>query len=65
MWARLLLCLLCWGLYVIYEWLILPDQCTGECNIRIDLFFIYPVLMFITIWLLVIPFFYTKKDPSS
>jgi hypothetical protein len=32
-----------WGLYTLYE-LYMHFKCTGECNIRIDLLFIYPLL---------------------
>jgi biotin transporter BioY len=38
-----------WGLYAVYEtgmqqrWL-----CTGECNIRVDLLLIYPILLLLS-----------------
>jgi hypothetical protein len=40
-----------WILYSIYEELnLLRITCSGECNIRIDLFLIYPILTVISIW---------------
>jgi hypothetical protein len=34
-----------WGLYTVYEYLMyLRVLCSGECNIRIDLLLIHPVL---------------------
>ena len=39
-----------WGLYTVYEYAInLGILCDGECNIRIDLLLIYPVLLLITL----------------
>lgn len=38
-----------WVLYAVYECLIyLRVLCSGECNIRIDLLLIYPVLVTLT-----------------
>ncbi len=39
-----------WLLYGVYEYLMYTRVlCTGECNIRIDLLLIYPVLMLATV----------------
>jgi len=39
-----------WLLYAVYEYLMRERVlCSGECNIRIDLFLLYPVLLFATI----------------
>lgn len=35
-----------WALYAVYEYLMyVRVLCTGECNIRVDLLLIYPVLL--------------------
>ncbi len=41
--------LIAWGAYLAYEIFYLPAHCTGECNIRVDLLFIFPYLAFVTI----------------
>ena len=39
-----------WILYGIYEYLVqMRVLCTGECNIRVDLLLIYPILLIYTI----------------
>ena len=39
-----------WVLYAVYEYLIyLRVFCSGECNIRIDLLLIYPILVTFTL----------------
>jgi hypothetical protein len=39
-----------WGGYAVYEWMMkLRILCTGECNIRVDLLLIYPVLLVISL----------------
>jgi len=38
-----------WVGYIAYEAIYIPRNCTGECNIRVDLLFIYPYLAFVTI----------------
>lgn len=39
-----------WSLYGIYEYLIYARVlCSGECNIRIDLLLIYPILFLISL----------------
>jgi len=39
-----------WLLYGVYEYLMhFRILCTGECNIRIDLFLIYPILALLSI----------------
>jgi len=41
---------LLWGAYAGYEYLMLTRVlCTGECNIRVDLLLIYPVLLILTV----------------
>lgn len=43
-----------WTLYGIYEELnLLRITCTGECNIRIDLFLIYPILIIISVFAII------------
>jgi hypothetical protein len=40
-----------WSLYAVYEFLMYRRVlCSGECNIRVDLLLIYPVLVFATVW---------------
>jgi hypothetical protein len=41
--------LIAWLGYIAYEGIYIPSSCTGECNIRVDLLFIYPYLAFVTI----------------
>lgn len=44
-----------WVIYAIYEELhLLRIVCSGECNIRIDLFLFYPVLIVVSIIALII-----------
>lgn len=39
-----------WLLYAFYEYLIyIRALCSGECNIRVDLLVIYPVLLIVTL----------------
>jgi hypothetical protein len=39
-----------WLLYVVYESLMYTRVlCSGECNIRVDLLLIYPILLFVTV----------------
>lgn len=41
---------LAWFLYTIYEYgMYLRILCSGECNIRVDLLLIYPVLLILSI----------------
>jgi hypothetical protein len=48
-----------WILYSIYEYLMYTRVlCTGECNIRVDLLVIYPLLIALS---LVSIFFYFRK----
>ena len=52
-----------WVLYSIYEYLIYTRVlCTGECNIRIDLLLIYPLLIGLS---LVSTFLYYRKKAKS
>jgi hypothetical protein len=39
---------LAWVGYLAYENIYIPRNCTGECNIRVDLLLIYPYLAFVT-----------------
>jgi len=41
--------ILAWVGYIVYERVYIPRNCTGECNIRVDLLLIYPYLAFVTI----------------
>lgn len=41
--------LVAWVGYIGYETIYIPRNCTGECNIRVDLLVIYPYLAFVTI----------------
>ena len=38
-----------WLAYMAYEFVYIPRNCTGECNIRVDLLVIYPYLAFVTV----------------
>jgi hypothetical protein len=38
-----------WVGYLAYESLYIPRNCTGECNIRVDLLLIYPYLALLTV----------------
>jgi hypothetical protein len=39
-----------WAAYLVYESLIkFKIICSGECNIRVDLFLIYPILLIATL----------------
>jgi hypothetical protein len=39
-----------WALYVAYEYMMyLRIWCSGECNIRVDLVLIYPVLLVVSL----------------
>ena len=41
--------LIAWIGYIAYEGVYIPRNCTGECNIRVDLLFIYPYLAFVSV----------------
>jgi hypothetical protein len=41
--------LIAWIGYIAYEGVYIPRNCTGECNIRVDLLLIYPYLAFVSI----------------
>jgi len=45
--------LVVWVAYLAYEYVYIPHNCPGECNIRVDLLVIYPYLAFVTICALV------------
>jgi len=38
-----------WVGYLAYESIYIPRNCTGECNIRVDLLLIYPYLALLTV----------------
>jgi hypothetical protein len=60
-----LIAVILWGIYSVYEsGMMLRILCTGECNIRIDLLVIYPVLIIISIFALVNYFRWRKLDKS-
>ena len=40
--------LIAWIGYIAYEGVYIPRNCTGECNIRVDLLLIYPYLAFVS-----------------
>ena len=43
-----------WAAYALYEYLMFTRMlCSGECNIRVDLLLIYPVLFGCTLWVVV------------
>ncbi len=43
-----------WGIYTVYEYAMkLRILCSGECNIRVDLLLIYPLLIFISLFAIV------------
>lgn len=41
--------LIAWIGYIAYEGVYIPRNCTGECNIRVDLLLIYPYLAFVSV----------------
>lgn len=46
---------LLWVVYGIYEWLMFARiLCSGDCNIRMDLLFIYPVLLLLSLTTLIV-----------
>ena len=60
---------LAWMLYGIYEYLIYERLlCSGECNIRVDLLLIYPVLAVASVAALIVAAASLRprpRDPSS
>lgn len=51
-----------WAAYGYYEYLMHTRVlCTGECNIRVDLLLIYPLLLLISVWAAVSSFMRTRK----
>jgi hypothetical protein len=60
-----LLAALLWLVYTIYEYgMYLRILCTGECNIRIDLLLIYPLLLVISLTA-IISFMLKRKLPGG
>jgi hypothetical protein len=52
---------LLWLMYSIYEYLMyIRILCSGECNIRIDLLFIYPALLVASL-ISVIAYFFSRR----
>jgi len=41
--------LVVWIGYLFYEYVFIPRNCTGECNIRVDLLLIYPYLLLVSL----------------
>ncbi len=42
---------LLWAGYSVYEYLMhVRVLCSGECNIRVDLLLLYPVLLLVSLW---------------
>ncbi len=40
-----------WTVYAVYEYLMHARiLCSGECNIRVDLLFAYPLLVLVSLW---------------
>lgn len=53
-----------WAIYTPYEYgMYLRILCTGECNIRIDLFLIYPLLILVSLSAIIL--FMLRKKTSS
>lgn len=43
-----------WGIYTVYEYgMKLRILCSGECNIRVDLLLLYPLLIFVSLFALI------------
>lgn len=43
-----------WAIYAGYEYLMhIRVLCSGECNIRVDLLLIYPLLLWVSVWAIV------------
>lgn len=54
---------LLWLIYTVYEFgMYLRILCSGECNIRVDLLLIYPVLLFTSLLALIVLSFVKRKD---
>lgn len=58
---------LAWALYALYEFSMLQRwMCTGECNIRIDLLLLHPLLQFATLLALLASWRRpTRRSPGS
>jgi len=55
-----------WGLYGIYESLMYARiLCSGECNIRVDLLLIYPLLLLMSVGSLGLFFFVRRSGTQS
>ncbi len=55
-----------WIGYAVYEYLMYARVlCTGECNIRVDLLFIYPALLILSVLSLILYFFKSRKVRSK
>jgi hypothetical protein len=53
--------LIAWLAYLAYETIYIPRNCTGECNIRVDLLLIYPYLALVTVCAIV---YFARKNPK-
>ena len=44
-----------WAAYAVYEYLMQARLlCSGECNIRVDLLLLYPLLLAMSLWALLV-----------
>ncbi|HUQ76015.1 MAG TPA: hypothetical protein VM183_14925 [Burkholderiales bacterium] len=58
------LALVLWGAYALYEWLMKARiLCSGECNIRIDLVLLIPIL-WIAVIVAVVQFFRKNRTDA-
>ena len=54
-----------WIIYSIYEYMIYTRiLCSGECNIRVDLLLIYPIILVFSL-IASVSYYYKKKKLSS
>jgi hypothetical protein len=51
-----------WVGYIAYETIFIPRNCSGECNIRVDLLLIYPYLAFVTICAVA---YFARRSPGN
>jgi len=57
---------LIWLLYGVYEYAMYQRWlCTGECNIRVDLLLLYPVLVFVSIPAAVVGISAIRRRPAK
>jgi len=64
--APILVASCCWALYAVLETLNKARiTCSGECNIRVDLLVLYPLLWIVSIVALVLLFIPKKNNAAS